>query len=186
MQTGIILFVSLFVLIAVISLLSWGIRLEGRILLRDNRLDYSGIVALGGIAVTYSHGSPYLVVGRRPNPLIELKIGAKKKTRRKKGRGWKRISFFRTRKLIKQILRSVKWETVSVKGELGLDNPFLTGQIFGAMMAISGCIPRGIGEVELIPCFTERKLNFDCRSTFRIRPAVLAWRVGSAFLTRTH
>ncbi|MEE9165865.1 MAG: DUF2953 domain-containing protein [Candidatus Neomarinimicrobiota bacterium] len=197
MVNAIVLVLAFLALLVGLSLLSWSFKFEGKVTQRNDSLDYSATVCLGGrkmgVSLDYRKGLRYLIWGPVQKPFVRIRLGTGKRDKRRKAIGksslkesWNKIGSLHLRKLTGQIWKSVKWESFQVKGEFGLGNPFATGQAFAIVMAIRGLIPQSVGTVEVTPDFTRKKLSFDCYTTFRTRPAVLAWRVGSLFLTRSH
>ena len=181
----------------VLTLLLWRFRIDGKIYLHKNSLNYSGFVSLGGkligIGVKYQNKSQYLFLGSVNKPVIKWKLLEKKKEGKKgltkivsRLENLRKKRTVSVRKLVLSVWKSMHWDRVGVSGEFGFDNPFLTGQVFGVFAGLSNLIPDTMQGIEITPDFSRRRLNIQYHSSFQVRPAILAWRVGSIFMTNHH
>lgn len=195
MDWRIVLVAAVISSMVIVSLTAWRCRLEGNIRFVKDLFTYSGFVALGGkrigVGLSYRHTSRYLFFGPMNNPWVQMRLRRKRRAEVRRWakvksflKGWKKTRTVPVRTLWQQIRASLTWESFGIRGEFGLSDPFVTGQVFGTTMALLNLIPADIQQVQLVPDFTGRKLMIDYHSTFRIRPAVLAWRMGRAFLRR--
>ncbi|MCH7612607.1 MAG: DUF2953 domain-containing protein [Candidatus Marinimicrobia bacterium] len=71
-------------------------------------------------------------------------------------------------KLIKSILKTIRWEETSVSGRLGLSNPMQTGIIIGYVHAINGIAKPRKFSFSLEPAFSP-KMNTDIKGNMQVR-----------------
>ncbi|MFQ6673895.1 MAG: hypothetical protein ACE5GH_03800 [Fidelibacterota bacterium] len=190
--TLVILLGSLSIL-GVILLLTWRLRIQGCLYLDPREMVYSGGITVGfrrnGVGIAYAEGARHFILGSVENPLVKLRISKREKRRGAKPAGirgirrqWKNVRAVPLKEAMAKIRRSLRWESFGLTGEIGLDDPSVTGQVFGALMAVANLVPRWGGKVQLTPHFAQNKVDLTCHSTFRFRPAVLLWQAGSLIL----
>lgn len=71
-------------------------------------------------------------------------------------------------KLIKSILKTIRWEESSVTGRLGLSNPMQTGIIIGYVHAINGIAKPRKFSFSLEPTFSP-EMNTDIKGNMQVR-----------------
>ena len=123
--------------------------------------------ALGGVA-------PRLTLAgsrrKRPKPAPTRKKRAKSRT--KSGRGPAVLSALP--RLLGDLLRAIKLRSLSLRGEFGLGDPAMTGQLYGALTPlIYGCSGVSCVQVSLWPNFQCVRLNGDLKTRLRITPIAL-------------
>jgi len=192
-----ILLLSIVFLVLSCSLLSWPFRIEGNVYLHRKDLKYSGTFSLGGqqrgIGFGFQDKLRYIYLGSTKKPLIQWNLSRKKKAEKKREtqilhsmKKFKKNKVILIKRLITNNWRSIHWDTFKVSGEFGLESPNQTGLVFGAYLGILNLMPNKMDGIDLVPDFTRQRLNIHFHSSFRIRPATIAWRVGSSYLTQTH
>ncbi|MFQ6676018.1 MAG: DUF2953 domain-containing protein [Fidelibacterota bacterium] len=189
METAALFLLGLFSLVAILVAIPWYVNWTFRLFVEGGAPAWVTSVNLGfknrGIGISVREGSRRLTVGSVEHPRWEKKIGTWKRLRGRRRRGRKRFPILRLAAIrpalkgrIASFLRSVRWVSFRINGEIGLDDPGSTGRLFGVLWAVAGMIPDGYRQVNVTPNFTERRVDVSLRSTFRMRPAVLVWTVG--------
>lgn len=72
-------------------------------------------------------------------------------------------------RLLKRLLRSVQLD-VDGEGRFGLEDPADTGQVYGALAAVTACVPAWGPQTRIQPDFTGPRLEFEVRGRARVIP----------------
>jgi hypothetical protein len=196
MATFLLILASFAAIVVLFLFLSWYIRFQASILLKENELDYRIAVALGGrnmgIGFARIESMSYLFLGSPGRERFKWRLGGKKPEEKKVtaeakekqpiSKRWPKITAIPYGKLLAAVKRSIKWRDFGVRGVFGWQNPAVTGQFFGALSILNAFIGSHRFNVNMTPDFDRQIVDLDCRSAVSFRPAVLAWRLGSTYL----
>jgi hypothetical protein len=177
----------LIIIIIIISILlcvilgPYSVEIKGRYSSRNNQVGARILSIMGfyGLEFYFDKGVPALspVLFRKRKTIQKglLKSSTKKKEKKKPKNEKKesskkrKLSFCLVQKfgrkglsLLTGILSVFKIQTVKAQGILGLSDPALTGQIWGAYHSLQYVYPHLTGCI-LVPCFEESRIEFSGR-----------------------
>lgn len=174
---------ALLFFLALLLVMPWYVNWTLRLLVDPAETSYAAAVNLGfrslGLGFSVKEGVRHVLIGSVDAPKWEKVLpirerGVRKKLRRPMGR----IPGTELGKGMIRVLKSARWVSFRLDGEVGLDDPGTTGRLFGAIWAVAAIIPEKFRHLEVSPEFRKKKIDLRCRSTLRIRPAAILWNLG--------
>ncbi|MFQ6616526.1 MAG: DUF2953 domain-containing protein [Fidelibacterota bacterium] len=177
----------LFLLITLL-IVPWYVHWTLHLLVDPGTLSYATRVNLGfknrGIGFSIRQGLRHVTLGKMDSPTWEKRLKGRKRSPRRKPkdilpplrRGIRALGPNPVGRLTR-LARSVRWVGFRIDGEMGLDDPAITGRVLGALWAVAGIIPGNTRQLEISPNFERRKIDLLCRFTLRVHPVVLLWSV---------
>jgi hypothetical protein len=82
-------------------------------------------------------------------------------------------------RLVQELLRVVLPDALRLHVQGGLDDPASTGELYGAMFAVTGWLQPGRWEVRFEPDFDGASLSGAGAGSWRVRPGALLWPVAT-------
>ncbi len=173
MMLNVILYciITLIGILLIIIICPIRVRLQGNLNAQDSQINGELQLSMGyknrGIGIKLLPAGS-ITFGKYENPLM-TKIFEVKQIKfdylKDRKRLLKKIPY---QKLIKSILKTIRWEETSIKGRLGLSNPMQTGMIIGYIHAVNGIVRPQKLNFSLEPAFSP-EMNTDIRGNIQIR-----------------